>query len=91
MVQAPPAAAAKIALPRAGFHSPIVSISQPARPGGCGPRPLAFAGEDQQAAARDDRWAPGTRVAGMPACMAAPMAGGRPAESYRLAVRVNSV
>jgi len=29
----------------------------------------------RQVAARDGRWAPGTRVARMPACMAAPMAG----------------
>ena len=33
----------------------------------------------------------GTRAAGMPAGLAAPMAGDRPAEGYELAVRVNSV
>jgi len=44
-------------------------------------------------AGRCPRWplAPGTRVAGMPACMAGPLAGGRPAEGYGLAARVNSV
>jgi hypothetical protein len=48
-------------------------------------------GNSRQFAARDDRWAPRSRVARMAACMAAHMAGDWPAEDYGLVVRVNSV
>ena len=80
------AAGARIALPRAGFRSPSSPYRSRPGPAGAGrspwpPRVMTSRGNSQQFAAWDDRWAPGTRVARMPACTDAHMAGGWPAEA----------
>jgi hypothetical protein len=86
LVKAPPGRCRQDRVAAGRFPQPLVSVSQPARSGRCGSQPLAFAvmtsrGNTRQFAARDDRWAPGTRVARVPACMDAHMAGGWPAEA----------